>query len=88
MAVPHGTRFPIPFDEMFPQGAYLMADIQPLTEYQSQKVKARNRPVQPRADASGRAKWIAWVVRTAGLRAVQAPGRGSAKVNDAGKSAA
>jgi hypothetical protein len=50
MTVPHGTRFEIPFDVMFPQGAYLMGDIQPLTEYQSQEDKARNRPVRPRID--------------------------------------
>jgi hypothetical protein len=142
MAVPHGSRFPIAFDELFPQGAYLMGDIQPLTEYQSQEDKARNRPVrprideatgkrlyratiadpsaekerdksiaveiaadvqpvppetvgnlpfrpvvlegltvQPRAEASGQAKWITWVVRATGLRAVDTPatGRGSAK---------
>ncbi|WP_431438866.1 hypothetical protein [Actinophytocola sp.] len=151
MAVPHGMRFEIPFDVMFPQGAYLMGDIQPLTEYQSQEDKARNRPVrprideqtgrrlyratiadpaaekerdksiaveiaadvqpvppeavgslpfrpvvlegltvQPRAETSGQAKWITWVVRATGLRAVQAstPNRGSAKANESGKSAA
>ncbi len=27
MAVPYGMRFEIPFDAMFPQGAYLMGDI-------------------------------------------------------------
>jgi len=131
MAVPHGMRFDIDFDEMFPQGAYLMGDIQPLTEYQSQEDKARNRPVrpridertgrrlyratvadpsaekerdksiaveiaaevqpvppeavgnlpfrpvvlegltvQPRAETSGQAKWITWVVRATGLRGV------------------
>lgn len=131
MAVPHGMRFPISFDEMFPQGAYLMGDIQPLAEYQSQEDKARNRPVrprideqtgrrlyratiadpsaekerdksiaveiaadvqpvppeavgnlpfrpvvlegltvQPRAETSGQAKWITWVVRATGLRGV------------------
>jgi hypothetical protein len=152
MAVPHGMRFEIPFDVMFPQGAYLMGEIQPLTEYQSQEDKARNRPVrprldeqtgrrlyratiadpsaekerdksiaveiaadvqpvppeavgnlpfqpvvlegltvQPRAEASGQAKWITWVVRATGLRAVDTPvsGRGSESAGgDAGKSAA
>jgi hypothetical protein len=38
--------------------------------------------VQPRAETSGQAKWITWVVRATGLRAVQAPGRGSAKANE------
>jgi hypothetical protein len=153
VAVPHGTRFAISFDELFPEGAYLMGDIQPLTEYQSQEDKARNRPlrprideatgkrlyratiadpsaekerdksisveiaadvqpvppetvgnlpfrpvvlegltVQPRAEASGQAKWIIWVVRATGVRAVDAPatGRGSAKSGggDAAKAAA
>lgn len=152
MAVPHGMRFEIPFDAMFPQGAFLMGDIQPLTEYQSQEDKARNRPVrprldeqtgkrlfratvadpsaekerdksisveiaadvqpvppetvgnlpfrpivlegltvQPRAEASGQAKWITWVVRATGLRAVDTPatGRGSGKSGaDSGRSAA
>jgi hypothetical protein len=151
MAVPYGMRFEIPFDAMFPQGAYLMGDIQPLTEYQSQEDKARNRPVrprideqtgkrlyratiadpsaekerdksiaieiaadvqpvppaaagnlpfrpvvlegltvQPRAETSGQAKWITWVVRATGLRGVDTPstGRGAAKSsNDAGKAA-
>lgn len=50
MAVPHGTRFPIAFDDLFPHGAYLMGDIQPLPEFQSQEDKARNRPVRPRID--------------------------------------
>lgn len=151
MAVPHGARFPIAFDDLFPQGAYLMGDIQPLTEYQSQEDKARNRPVrprideasgkrlyratiadpsaekerdksisvditadvqpvppeavgnlpfrpvvlegltvQPRAEASGQAKWITWVVRATGLRGVDTPssGRSSSAKSDAGKSAA
>lgn len=152
MAVPHGARFPIAFDDLFPQGAFLMGDIQPLTEYQSQEDRARNRPVrpridegtgkrlyratiadpsaekerdksisveiaadvqpvppeavgnlpfrpvvlegltvQPRAEASGQAKWITWVVRATGLRAVDAPstGRGSAKAagGETGKAA-
>ena len=149
MAVPRGMRF----GAMFPQRAYLMGDIQSLTECLSSEDKARNRPVrhrideqtgrrlyratiadpsaekerdksiaieiaadvrpvppeaegnppfrpvvlegltvQPRAETSGQAKWITWVVRATGLRAVDAPatGRGgSAKsAGDAGKSAA
>lgn len=150
MAVPHGARFPIAFDDLFPQGAYLMGDIQPLTEYQSQEDKARNRPVrprideatgkrlyratiadpaaekerdksisvditadvqpvppevvgnlpfrpvvlegltvQPRAEASGQAKWITWVVRATGLRGVDAPASGrSSSARGEGKSAA
>jgi hypothetical protein len=47
--------------------------------------------VQPRAEASGQAKWITWVVRATGLRAVDAPatGRGAKSAGgDAAKSAA
>jgi hypothetical protein len=152
MAVPYGMRFAIAFDDLFPQGAFLMGDIQPLAEYQSQEDKARNRPVrprideqtgkrlyratiadpsaekerdksiaveiaadvqpvppetvgnlpfrpvvlegltvQPRAETSGQAKWITWVVRASGLRAVDAPSAGkssSAKATgEAGKAA-
>lgn len=137
MAMPKGFRFPITFDELFPQGAFLMSDVQPMTEYQSQEDKARNRPVrprldettgkrlyrvtiadpsaekerdksisveiaadvqpvppeavgnlpfrpvvldgltvQPRAEVSGQAKWITWVVRATGLRGVEAPSTG------------
>lgn len=141
MAMPKGSRFPITFEELFPQGAVLMGDVQPMTEYQSQEDRARNRPVrprldqatgrrlyrvtiadpsaekerdksisveiaadvqpvppeavgnlpfrpvvlegltvQPRAEACGHAKWITWVARVTGLRAVDTPaaGRGSA----------
>jgi hypothetical protein len=131
MAVPRGQRFKVPFDEVFPQGLYLVGEITPVTEYQSQEDKARNRPVrprvdevsglplfrgtfadpsaekdrdksitvefvaqvqpvppaavpgvpfrpvvlegltiQPRAEASGQAKWITWVVRASGMRPV------------------
>jgi hypothetical protein len=134
MAVPYGYRFEIPFDVMFPRGLFLIGELQPLMEYQSQEDKARNRParsridevtgfplfkgmfadpagekdrdksltvefaakvqpvppaavpgvpftpvvlegltVQPRAEASGQAKWVTWVVRATGIRAVDAP---------------
>ena len=132
MAVPYGMRFAVDFDEVFPQGAYIVGEVVPVTEYQSQEDKARNRPVrprideatgmpifkvtiadpaaekdrdksitveiaakvqpvppaaagnlpfrpvvlegltvQPRAETSGQAKWITWVVRATGLRAVE-----------------
>lgn len=131
MAVPYGKRFPMDFDELFPQGAYVVGEVTAVTEYQSQEDKARNRPVrprideasglpifkvtiadpsaekdrdksitveiaakvqpvppaamnglpfrpvvlesltvQPRAETSGQAKWITWVVRATGMRAV------------------
>jgi hypothetical protein len=54
MAVPYGKRFPIEFDEVFPEGAYVVREVTAMTEYQSQEDKARNRPVRPRIDeASG-----------------------------------
>jgi hypothetical protein len=131
MAVPYGKRFPIEFDELFPEGAYVVGAVTAVTEYQSQEDKARNRPVrprldevsglplfkvtiadpsaekdrdksitveiaakvqpvpppavnglpfrpvvlegltvQPRAEASGQAKWITWVIRATGMHAV------------------
>jgi hypothetical protein len=131
MAVPYGKRFQIEFDELFPQGAYVVGEVTAVTEYQSQEDKARNRPVrprvdeasglplfkvtiadpsaekdrdksitveiaarvqpvppaavgglpfrpvvlegltvQPRAETSGQAKWITWVVRASGMHAV------------------
>ena len=133
MAVPRGQRFEVAFDEIFPQGLYLVGEIAPVIEYQSQEDKARNRPVrprideasglplfrgtfadpsaekdrdksitvefaarvqpvppaavpgvpfrpvvlegltvQPRAEASGQAKWITWVIRASGMRSVGA----------------
>jgi hypothetical protein len=136
MAVPYGMRFAVDFDVVFPLGAYIVGEVVPVTEYQSQEDKARNRPVrprideatgfplykvtvadpsaekdrdksitveiaskvqpvppaaasgvpfrpvvlegltvQPRAETSGQAKWITWVVRATGLRAVDVPAK-------------
>lgn len=141
MAIPRGHRFEVPFEVMFPQGAYLVGEIQPVTEYQSADERARNRPVrprideatglrlfkgtiadpsaekdrdksitvefaaevqpvppaavagmpfrpvvlegltvQPRAEASGQAKWVTWVVRATGLRAVDSASAVSAAI--------
>lgn len=76
----------------------IVADVQPVppeavANLPFRPVVLEGLTVQPRAEASGRAKWITWVVRATGLRAVDAPstGRGgSAKSagGDAGKSAA
>jgi hypothetical protein len=148
MAVPQGMAFDIDHDVMFPQGLYLVGEIQPLTEYQSQEDRARNRPVrprideatglplfkgtfadpsaekdrdksfsvlfaakvqpvppsaipgvpftpvvleglkvQPRAETSGQAKWITWVVRASGMRAVDAPAARSTKTTSDPKAA-
>lgn len=152
MAVPYGKRFPMEFDELFPDGAYVVGEVTAVTEYQSQEDKARNRPVrprideasglpifkvtiadpsaekdrdksitvelaakvqpvppaavaglpfrpvvlegvtvQPRAETSGQAKWITWVVRATSMRAVinQSSGKGSdAKSGAAGSGSA
>ena len=50
MAAPRNIRLNADFDEWFPQGLYLVGEIQPVTEYQSQEDRARNRPVRPRID--------------------------------------
>jgi hypothetical protein len=50
MSVRKYARFVVDFDEWFPQGLYLVGEIQAVTEYQSQEDKARNRPVRPRVD--------------------------------------
>lgn len=50
MAVPYGKRFPMEFDELFPMGAFILGEVTPVTEYQSQDDRARNRPVRPRVD--------------------------------------
>jgi hypothetical protein len=130
MGAPRYARFSANFEEWFPQGLYLVGEIQAVTEYQSQEDRARNRPVrprldevtgyplfrgtfadpsaekdreksvtvefacahqpvppeavpglpfrpvvlegmtvQPRAEASGQAKWLTWVIRAAGMTA-------------------
>jgi hypothetical protein len=50
MGAPKNLRLPADFDEWFPQGLFLVGEIVPVTEYQSQEDRARNRPVRPRID--------------------------------------
>lgn len=50
MAAPKNLRLPADFDEWFPQGLFLVGEIVPVTEYQSQEDRARNRPIRPRTD--------------------------------------
>ena len=50
MAAPKNVRLTADFDEWFPQGLFLVGEIAPVTEYQSQEDRARNRPVRPRID--------------------------------------
>lgn len=55
MGAPKSIRLPADFDEWFPEGLYLVGLIVPVTEYQSQEDRTRNRPVRPRLDeVSGR----------------------------------
>jgi hypothetical protein len=136
MGAPRNLRLPANFEEWFPEGLYLVGEIVPVTEYQSQEDRARNRPVrprtdeatglplfrgtfadpaaekdreksvtvefaakvqpvppaalagvpfrpvvlegmtvQPRAEVSGQAKWITWVIRAAGMTAPTAAGK-------------
>jgi hypothetical protein len=156
MGAPKHVRFPVDFDQWYPQGLYLVGEMQSVTEYQSQEDKARNRParprldeltglplfrgtfadpsaekdreksftvefacthqpvppaaapglpfrpvvlegmtVQPRAEASGQAKWITWVVRATGMAAPEPagggkhmPSRSTASTDPVAKSAA
>jgi hypothetical protein len=149
MAAPKNIRLTADFDEWFPQGLYLVGDIQPVTEYQSAEDKARNRPVrpridevsglplfrgtfadpsaekdreksvtvefasayqpipaeavagmpfrpvvlegmtvQPRAEASGQAKWITWVIRATGMTTPSSTGMTTAGKPAPGKPAA
>ena len=50
MGAPRNLRLPVDFDQWYPQGLYLVGEITPVTEYQSQEDRSRNRPVRPRTD--------------------------------------
>jgi len=50
MPAPKNLRLNADFDEWFPQGLFLVGEIQAVTEYQSQEDRARNRPIRPRVD--------------------------------------
>jgi hypothetical protein len=50
MGAPRYARFSVGFDEWYPQGLYLVGEITPVAEYQSQEDRARNRPIRPRLD--------------------------------------
>jgi hypothetical protein len=62
MAISKGHRFPIDFDDAFPQGLVLIGEISADTEYQSREDKAAGRPVRQRIDeSSGKRQWKATV---------------------------
>lgn len=50
MGAPRHPRFAVDFDEWFPEGLYLVGEIQAVTEYQSAEDRARNRPARSRVD--------------------------------------
>ncbi|MGH3869621.1 MAG: hypothetical protein ACRDQ4_26665 [Pseudonocardiaceae bacterium] len=50
MGAPKYARFAVDFEEWFPQGLYLVGEVQAVSEYQSQEDRVRNRPVRPRTD--------------------------------------
>jgi len=60
MGAPKKIQLPADFDEWFPQGLYLVGEIQAVTEYQSPEDRAR----KPSTAASGRrGQWPAAVSR-------------------------
>jgi len=62
MALLRGHRFPVEFDEAFPQGLVLMGEIEPDHEYQSQEDRARGKEQRQRVDeVTGLRRWKATV---------------------------
>ncbi len=62
MAIPKGHRFPIEFDEAFPQGLVMVGEVSPDTEFQSREDKAMGKPARQRVDeATGLLQWKATV---------------------------
>lgn len=62
MAFLKGHRFPVEFDEAFPQGLVLVGEIEPDLEYQSQEDRARNKEQRQRVDESTKLRrWKATV---------------------------
>lgn len=62
MAIPRGHRFPVEFDQAFPQGLVMVGEVAPDNEYQSRENRAAGRPVRQRTDeATGKRQWKATV---------------------------
>jgi hypothetical protein len=62
MAIPRGHRFPVEFDEAFPQGLVMVGGVAPDNEYQSREDRAAGRPARQRVDeATGKRQWKATV---------------------------
>ncbi|MFD7653936.1 hypothetical protein ACFV4N_08155 [Actinosynnema sp. NPDC059797] len=62
MAISKGFRFPISFDDAFPQGLVMIGEVRPDTEYQTRDERAAGRPVRQRVDeGTGKRQWKATV---------------------------
>src|SRR3954469_25893373 len=62
MAIMKGHRFPIEFDNAFPQGLVLVGEVAPGNEYQSREDRAAGRPTRQRVDeVTGKRQWKATV---------------------------
>ncbi|MGH3858640.1 hypothetical protein [Actinokineospora sp.] len=62
MAIARGRRFPIEFEDAFPQGLVLMGELSADTEYQSREERASGRPVRQKVDElTGKGQWKATV---------------------------
>lgn len=58
MAITRGHRFPIEFDEAFPQGLVMVGEVSPDNEYQSREDRASGRPARLRVDeVTGKRQW-------------------------------
>jgi hypothetical protein len=58
MPVPYGKRFPIEFEEMFPDGALMVGAVEPDMEYLSREEQNRGRkPKQNKDDITGLLLW-------------------------------
>lgn len=86
MGAPKYARFSVGFDEWYPQGLYLVGEITPVTEYQSQKpfrpVVLEGLDSAVAGGTSGQAKWITWTIRATAMRT---PGVASASATTAAK---
>jgi len=58
MAINKGFRFPVSFDDAFPQGLVMVGEVMPDTEYQTRDERAAGRPVRQRMDeTTGKRQW-------------------------------
>lgn len=73
MAIPRGFRFPVPFEEAFPQGLVMVGEVAPDNEYQSREDRAAGRPARQKMDeVTGKRQWKATVTDPSELNAKRA----------------